>query len=616
MRRIIPFLTCLFAAQLCFSQLFVSPSDSNRDHYLFIKGTVLFVEKEVHLNKNIIPGNAASIYLRGNAQLVQGSQQVPNSGNGQLSLYQTGSSNAYDYNYWASPVGNSAGKNGFFGLEMFYSPQTILHSIPAETTSALNGKANPLSVSNRWIYTYTGEDYSHWQYAGAGTNIPAGHGFSMKGTEGIDPTVIEGRANNPGNAQRYDFRGRPNSGDIEVAVPQGNFVLTGNPYPSTLDLSRFLLENSGTGNMETSCYGTIERNNATTGIAYFWDSAENGSSHYLADYIGGYGAFSPVAPCTMGIYEVPIFISYGEKQATTGMKGNQQNLRFLPIAQGFMVEGAGGSPAVFTNSQRVFINSEEQSSIKKAVPVAGKSSTSEKVSVIPRVRIQAKINDEYVRSLSLAFWPEASVGVDPGMDAPVYDLAPADVGFLFGESSYVIDVRPFNVTEKIPLYLNAEHTETDFEISAGQPEDLHLENIYILDRQTNQYHSIKGDIFKISLAPGNHSGRFSLAFMTEYEAAALPTIPQSFEDDAEDVGFSVLQNNYLKELEIISNSAQGVRSVELYDLMGKRIFFRSNFENRRSIGISTAQLVSGVYIVKVSCMNNSKNSKKIIVFNP
>ena len=52
---------------------------------------------------------------------------------------------------------------------------------------------------------------------------------------------------------------------------------------------------------------TVERHNVITGIAYFWDSKENGNSHYLDDYMGGYGAFSPVDPCTEGIYEPPVF---------------------------------------------------------------------------------------------------------------------------------------------------------------------------------------------------------------------------------------------------------------------------------------------------------------------
>jgi hypothetical protein len=52
----------------------------------------------------------------------------------------------------------------------------------------------------------------------------------------------------------------------------GELVLTGNPYPSAIDLS-FLLDATNTG------------------IAYFLGTGQNDDSHYIADYKGGYGTF-------------------------------------------------------------------------------------------------------------------------------------------------------------------------------------------------------------------------------------------------------------------------------------------------------------------------------------
>ena len=271
MRKFYILILSLFVTSFSFAQLIIKPSSLNDDNFIYVSESLLYVEGPINLIKNTgSPVAQASIFLREEAQLIQGSGGTSqNKGNGLLSVFQEGTSNAYDYNYWSSPVGNETAGNGFFGITMFSSPQTRTRSIPAEITIALDGTANPLLISSRWIFTFAGHDYSDWWHVGAKTEIPAGMGFSMKGVNGKDHTTVNGRYNNPGNAQRYDFRGKPNSGDILINVSPGDHFLVGNPYPSALDLNRFLLENSGSGSISSSCTSTINRKNATTGIAYF-----------------------------------------------------------------------------------------------------------------------------------------------------------------------------------------------------------------------------------------------------------------------------------------------------------------------------------------------------------
>ena len=84
----------------------------------------------------------------------------------------------------------------------------------------------------------------------------------------------------------------------------------------------------------------------------------------------------------------------------------------------------------------------------------------------------------------------------------------------------------------------------------------------------------------------------------------------------EETTFSIFQNNRLGELEIISDSFAPVRSVGIYDLQGKRIFFRTSFGNRRSISISTQHMANALYIVEVTDMRNVRKMKKIAVINP
>ena len=50
----------------------------------------------------------------------------------------------------------------------------------------------------------------------------------MKGTSGS------------GNAQRYDFRGKPNNGTIAVSVLNNKITLVRNPYPSAIDALAYI----------------------------------------------------------------------------------------------------------------------------------------------------------------------------------------------------------------------------------------------------------------------------------------------------------------------------------------------------------------------------------------
>ena len=611
MRGFLCFMTCLFIIPPTFAQLSVTPSQNGNSNYLFVKGGNLFVENEIHISLNRDAAIEASLYLRDEAQLIQGPRQNKiNSGDGLLSIFQEGTSNAYDYNYWCSPV--SAAENSLFGISMLYGPKTLTMSEKAQNTAAQNGTAMPLNISSRWIYTYNGNGYSSWNFIGAATAIPQGNGFTMKGTEGQDLTILEERANNPGGAQRYDFRGRPNSGKIEVQVAAEELVLVGNPYPSALDLSLFLLENSGVGEVKSSCYENFERSNVITGIAYFWDSKENGSSHYLDDYEGGYGAFSPVDPCTTGIYERPLFKTYGSIEKSSGTTGSAVNRRFTPVGQGFMVRGADGGMVKFHNGQRGFRKEGNFSQFKMAERKDAHSPYKKDPQIIPKLRLRVVINDTYTRSLCLAFWPSSTKGIDAGMDAAGYDLAASDVGWLQNGENYTIDVRPFDITDEIPFFLKVELQEAHFSFEIENFENLEIGKIFILDNQTGSFNAIMDQRFSIDLAPGEYNGRFQLVFT---EKPSEFVLPEEIMMVAEEQKFSVFQNNYMKELEIISDSHAPVKNVGIFDLKGKKLFFRSNFSNRRSLSISTAHWAEGIYIVKITDTENKLTTRKIAIFN-
>src|SRR5680860_99650 len=92
---VIPFFLLPFPG---FSQLYIKPY-GNQDSYVYVEGQFIFVEKEIDLTLNPSEPVNAGIYLRNEAQLLQGNSNSTNTGKGLISVFQEGNATAYTYNY-------------------------------------------------------------------------------------------------------------------------------------------------------------------------------------------------------------------------------------------------------------------------------------------------------------------------------------------------------------------------------------------------------------------------------------------------------------------------------------------------------------------------------------
>lgn len=562
-----------------FSQLHIQPRGSEPS-FIYSEGELLFVEKNIHTKEN--PGGMASIYLRKEAQLLQGKQNMPNTGDGKLSVFQEGSASAFTYNYWASPV-QSTSPHPVFG-DIFYEPVSKLESQKVQVTTGVDGKANPLTVSSRWIYTLDGGNYGDWQFVGNIFNVNPGEGFTMKGVNGINTNIsIYGVPNNPGNSQRYDFRGRPNSGLFPLQIKKDEIRLVGNPYPSALDLNAFLIDNTN-----------------LTGIAYFWDSKEV-ASHYLQDYEGGYGAYSPAAGNNG--YVPAVFYSYdqaGNPLQETGATGGNYARRFSPIGQGFIVEGLHNGAFFFRNEYRVFQKEDPQLSQFKSAKNSGKAGHS--VSVI---RFNVKF-PAYTRQLLLALREDATPGYDRAMDARNLTPLATDAGWLIEYEPYLIDVRPNEETAEIPLVLNlAEATTVSVEISEKENYNGH---IFLLDKEKDVYHDLQAGAAVLFPEQGNYEDRFFITYtIRSLEKEELPALGPKL--------VNIFQNNREKRMEINIAPEFDTERIRLFDIAGKRIAELKGEKNTIHYEFKTDNLSKGVYIVKIKSMDDTVISKKVIISN-
>lgn len=589
MKKLLP-LFLIFASMNAFSQLYITGSSN----YIYVKNTVVFVNQDVNLQ------TGTNFYLRNEGQLVQGTASTSaNKGAGKLSVFQEGTVNNYAYNFWCSPVGNASAATGneAFGITMLGRPTSVTATTAASVTTAYDGAASPLTISSAWIYKFLSSAvYSDYIYVGNASTINAGEGYTMKGTSGTDTSVIEGNAvqNNPGSAQRYDFRGKPNDGNITVGTAPGKYTMTGNPYPSAMNVNAFLLDPANT---------------AMTANAYYWEQDKTVNSHYVAQYVGGYGTYSPISLGSSGIYVPATFNTYNGDGSlnTTGATSNTNTSiqrKYAPVGQGFMIYGAAsGTSVTLKNSHRAYYkeSTTANSYFARNTNAAATTDESEQIS---HLRLNIAINNQFTRQMALVFFPSATDGVDNGIDAlsPDDDL-PNDAYFVLDNERYVINGVAFAVTKRIPVGLkvttNATFTFSLLESINFDP----TQDIFIYDALDNSYHNIKQGNYQVTLSAGVYDNRFEVTFTD----AALGISQNSINN------LAVLQDNDSNVLRVSNPDTMNLSTLLLYDISGRQMFSKRQLGTATTFEFPTSSLSEGVYLVKIISDDNKIFTKKIIV---
>ena len=626
MKRIILSALSFLGSLTAFSQMYVSPNS-----YVFVNDQFMYVKQDVNLQNN---GN---FFLRNNSQLLQGTTGVgANTGAGKLSVFQEGTVNNFQYNYWCSPVGNASAAvgNEAFGITMLNRPTGLTTSTAATIlpTNNYNGTASPLAIAPYWIWRFiTSNAYAQWAYVGAATAINAGEGFTMKGTSGNDTTVadaIEGVQNNAGNKQRYDFRGKPNDGTISVAVSNGNFTLVGNPYPSAVDLNMYLRANAPGPDLLWGTADDVGLNNTSIdGTAYFWEQVAV-NSHYLNQYEGGYGTYTPGSG-----YTPADFWNYngdGTYNVNLVPAGTANlHLRFTPIGQGFMVRGDGAGTATMRNSYRVFRretdvdatplarSTTESSSIDSdlfydEIPnVAGTDYTTQRVNYYaPQIALVAFINDGGYLFNRLGFANGYSDGFEKGADTPGVNAA-NPISFyqvLEGTTNeFRTSLTSFDIDKGYPIGFRCD-SQTRFQVRVSEylyGFDL-SDEVFIHDKLTDIYYDIKNGVFDMTLPAGDNKTRFEITFKNTGGTLTTP-------DEANNM-FAVVQNNEQGMLTILNTYKKDIKSITLYDITGKLILNKENLGNNDSYQFATGALSDGVYVVKATTADNINVSKKVSIY--
>ncbi|WP_340202735.1 T9SS type A sorting domain-containing protein [Ascidiimonas sp. W6] len=623
-------LPALFTITFGFAQLHVS-----NDTFIYVQGEQLFVgdfndtATDINLEGTLDDyslENNGYIFLRNEAMIFQTSSAntTDNTGLGKVSVYQEGTSDNFDYNYWGVPVHLPGSLN--FRFTQLFDPDvlTSIEPIPAVLSSNKDGATGDgevggtdLNIATRWLFKYPGSvGYENWVFVGnTGGEVEQGLGFSMKGTSGTGP-------NNTGSAQRYDFRGVPNTGDITISVQPDLVTLAGNPYPSALDLKTFLVDNQDN----------------LAGGAYFWQQDPTVDSHKITDYVGGYGTYVPGNPLDNndnGAFTQATFVQY-DATGNTEIPGAFTNNdlvdgvpRYAPIGQGFMLVGADGSTqvspsATFSNSQRVFVKeseitgSSDTSSFNRAkgeVSLSEDDETNDDEAEAPKrssLRFQIGISNgerTLYKEILLAFDTNYSTdGIDWGTDGKDFNPLENDVYWPIEKEKFVIQSTNFEVEKEIPLAME-NIVKTRYRIRLIEKENFdETQAIFLLDKENDIYYNVTNVAVPVTLDPGLYQDRFVITFVNKKD--------QNTEEELLfNSSFEILHANQERQLIIRNLEAQNINNVTVFDINGKRIFTEDLTTSNDELRYNTSSYSNGVYLVTLTTDENKSTTQKFAVSN-
>jgi Secretion system C-terminal sorting domain len=596
MKNLLLLALMLFALNVVQAQLYVQPNGAT-DSYVYVKDQILFVEQDINLTANPTATEEPSIYLRDEAQLIQGNTSSANSGNGSISVLQnTPFDDSWDYTYWCSPVGNvvSTG-NRSFGVSRLNDYQTVKSSNLALITNNLNGVESPLTISKKWIYRHPRgqEALNDYLYVANGNTVPPGHGFTMKGV---------GTTNHD---QVYDFRGRAYNGTMTLNIYNNEWTLSGNPYPSALDLNAVFWD---ADNSEISEF-------------WYYDEDRNVDSHLYSQKPYGYGTYVPGALDPGGLTEnglytpatFSIWDSNGTETGGSYGSGALYDRRFAPIGQGFMIVGGATGPIMIKNIHRRYVKEGNASDFRN--PLGGNDDdTSNDDSAIPQIRINTYFVGSSVRQILLAFSEQSSDTYDRGWDGQSPMDASSEVFFPVLKENivkpFVINTIPFNEHKQVPLTfkLDQEHTVK----LEGIDQNKLKFKVYLFDRISNSLQEISnGQTATVFLNEGTYEGRFYIVFE---DPRVSPTITQTRMDEIKG-NINLFQNNPAKQLELTNPESYDIKEVNIFDMSGKLVYIEKNVGNSNRYTFPTYNFSDGVYLVKLNTNDNLTIDYKINVFN-
>ena len=547
-----------------------------------LSGVSVVDEFGLFVTNTVILSNG-DLRLVGEAQLLQ-ENNISNSGIGNLLRDQQGTSSAYAYNYWSSPVttagvfkfngglfdGTDFGVNPFTPKQILFNNGSPYNGIP----SVVDGSGNVITaatINESWLYTYSPNitGYAGWDKIYQNSEIAPGIGYSMKGTGA--------------NYQNYTYKGTPNNGNYSSPiVNEGQTILLGNPYPSALNISEFITDNLAIINQ----------------ISLWVDGGSN--SHVLASYQGGYA--------TRNILEgSPPVIPEGI--SSVGDAAGKVPGKYIAVGQGFFAEATGDGIITFENSQRAFVTEKGDSEFFKPTKQVEVTAIETDLSENSIIRIGYRDPSGSHRQIVLGFVPNSDVDMNfnPGYDAFMVDPRADELFFIIENDltkKYVIQgVGSYDHSCKIPLGLliseMGEHT-----IMLDDVENF-SETVYLFDKVLNRTYNLNETDLRVELPAENYFDRFEIVF-----EPVLLEKEQNTEALSNTQGMNVYCNDY-NNIVINNQSDIEIKQVQVFNTVGQQLIQLKGDTFHKGNNYIPFNYPKGVYLIIVDS-NKGLQSYKVI----
>ena len=450
----------------------------------------------------------------------------------------TGLNNYRDFTYWSSPVFNQSFGGVFSGVD----PNRIFE----------------------------------WNTANFTWDVPTTNMIVAKGYIAEAPFGTTG-------THDVTFSGTPNNGTIEIESvfvddgnPDNDFNLIGNPYPSAIDIHKFI---------ELS--DNAEINNGTmNGTIWLWthNTPIDGSGDFVGNDYASYNLSGGVG-------------------TTSGAASPTQN---IGSSQGFFVKvigppGPGPAPSLgigdlwFTNDMRL---KNENNQFFRA-PVDKNKVTEDK----DRIWLNVESNTGGAfNQLLVGFFDQATDGVDRGYDGDKVSASWINFYSKIDDARYGIQGLPsFTVDKKVTLgfdtYIDQLMT---YKMSIDNIEGVLNDNdVYIVDNELGITHDLKLADYEFEI---DGSDSFPDRFTLQFTSAVLDI------DDLE------LNNDFIitnEENALQLRSSTVITDLKVYDMMGRLLI--DSKPNDSNFSINTNTIKKGtVLILNVTFDNGAEVSKKAI----
>jgi uncharacterized repeat protein (TIGR01451 family) len=556
------------------------------------------VENDWYLELN------GTLDLEDDSQLVQTiTSDLVTSATGKILRRQEGTSSPFRYNYWGSPVGalgatsltdNNAATNNTNNSS--YTLNMLKDEAKNNILFTSNYTANG-NISTYWLYTYiNGLTYWHWEFLSPNDPLIPGVGYTQKGT-GIGDSE-----------QQYIFEGKPNNGTIlidvldkggpgSVANASKTEFLFGNPYPSAIDIHKFIDDNAG----------------VIDGTLQLWQQW-GGNSHNLSEYEGGYAQVNKTG--STRAYQFVGF--YGDHNGS--QDGTIVPTRYLPVGQGFITEIVADGQVEFNNSQRVFIKetdadgtylngsvfSKDANSKTKS---ESKSNKKDKIDLMQRMRLELNSikGPKTRRELLLGFSESTTDGYDYGYDALSADSSNNDLNLsLEGKNMNIMAYSPITSDKTIPLNFKSSG-DNSFNIKITELENIdETQAIYLKDNLAGVYFDLtQKSGYSFTSAQGVFNKRFEIVFQKEGQVLG---IDESIVEDSNIYFQNATNTLFVKKL----NST--VSKLSLVNMRGQTVLEMLNVSTEQlNNGIQFSNISTGAYVVCMRTEANEVLTKKVIV---